>query len=86
MTKHNKTRLTKAVCDQVSQRMTDEAVWDWMINRGRSLMRAGSVGLGVGTANDWLWEWDEELPPWGLRNESLINLARILFYQPPNNF
>ena len=59
-----------------------------MINRGRGLMRAGDVGLGVGTANDRARERDEELHLKGVRvrNESLIDLARILFYQPPNNF
>ena len=69
MTKHNGNHLTKAVCDWMSQQMTDEAVWDQMINRGQSLMKADGVWSFVGTANDWLWERDEELHLKGVRFE-----------------
>ena len=35
-------------------------------------MGTGGVGLGVGTANDRAWEWDEELHLKGVRVEERI--------------
>ena len=40
-----------------------------MIDRGWSLMRAGGVELGVGTANEQAWERDTEHHLKGVRVE-----------------